>query len=79
MRLGPGVLGATLTLPLCPSPAMQAEKRLRPLNVTTGCFRGKGEGYRGRVNITVSGIPCQRWDAQTPHRHHFTPEKYPCK
>ncbi|KAK0681111.1 HGFL protein, partial [Pygoscelis papua] len=55
------------------------KKRLRPLNVTTGCFRGKGEGYRGRVNITVSGIPCQRWDAQTPHQHHFTPEKYPCK
>ncbi|XP_071669165.1 hepatocyte growth factor-like protein isoform X5 [Patagioenas fasciata] len=55
------------------------EKRPRPLNVTTSCFRGKGEGYRGRVNVTVSGIPCQRWDAQTPHQHHFVPEKYPCK
>lgn len=63
----------------CCSLATQAEKRPRPLNVTTNCFRGKGEGYRGRVNVTVSGIPCQRWDAQAPHRHHFVPEKYPCK
>lgn len=55
------------------------KKRPRPINVTTGCYRGKGEGYRGRVNVTVSGIPCQRWDAQTPHRHHFVPSKYPCK
>ncbi|XP_008936753.1 PREDICTED: hepatocyte growth factor-like protein, partial [Merops nubicus] len=55
------------------------KKRPRPHNITTGCFRGKGEGYRGRVNVTVSGIPCQRWDAQSPHQHHFVPEKYPCK
>ncbi|XP_066183147.1 hepatocyte growth factor-like protein isoform X3 [Sylvia atricapilla] len=55
------------------------EKRPRPANVTTSCFRGKGEGYRGRVNVTVSGIPCQRWDSQVPHKHHFVPEKYPCK
>ncbi|XP_054136981.1 hepatocyte growth factor-like protein isoform X4 [Melozone crissalis] len=55
------------------------KKRPRPVNVTTGCFRGKGEGYRGRVNVTVSGIPCQRWDSQVPHKHHFVPEKYPCK
>ncbi|XP_071611681.1 hepatocyte growth factor-like protein isoform X7 [Heliangelus exortis] len=55
------------------------EKRPRTPNITTSCFRGKGESYRGRVNVTVSGIPCQRWDAQTPHRHHFVPEKYTCK
>uniref|UniRef100_A0A8C6ZK62 Kringle domain-containing protein n=1 Tax=Nothoprocta perdicaria TaxID=30464 RepID=A0A8C6ZK62_NOTPE len=56
-----------------------SEKRPRPGNVTSGCFRGKGEGYRGRVNVTASGIPCQRWDAQAPHKHHFVPDKYPCK
>ncbi|XP_025897316.1 hepatocyte growth factor-like protein [Nothoprocta perdicaria] len=55
------------------------KKRPRPGNVTSGCFRGKGEGYRGRVNVTASGIPCQRWDAQAPHKHHFVPDKYPCK
>lgn len=79
-HLGLRVLASTpdsATLPL--SLATQAEKRPRPVNVTNSCFRGKGEGYRGRVNVTVSGIPCQRWDSQVPHKHHFVPEKYPCK
>ncbi|XP_046572413.1 uncharacterized protein LOC124280512 isoform X2 [Haliotis rubra] len=26
-------------------------------------------GYKGSVNVTVMGIPCQRWDAQSPHTH----------
>ncbi|KAG6938174.1 macrophage stimulating 1, partial [Chelydra serpentina] len=55
----------------------EAEKRLS--DTTTSCFKHKGEGYRGKVNVTVSGIPCQRWDAQTPHQHHFRPEAYECK
>jgi hypothetical protein len=28
--------------------------------------------YRGPINVTVGGIPCQRWDAQVPHAHMFT-------
>nr|XP_025039232.1 hepatocyte growth factor-like protein isoform X1 [Pelodiscus sinensis]XP_025039233.1 hepatocyte growth factor-like protein isoform X2 [Pelodiscus sinensis] len=55
------------------------EKRPHLTDPTTSCFRQKGEGYRGKVNVTTSGIPCQRWDAQTPHRHHFRPETYECK
>ncbi|XP_034632126.1 hepatocyte growth factor-like protein isoform X5 [Trachemys scripta elegans] len=55
------------------------EKRPRLADTTTSCFKHKGEGYRGKVNVTTSGIPCQRWDAQTPHRHHFRPEAYECK
>ncbi|XP_008103243.1 hepatocyte growth factor-like protein isoform X1 [Anolis carolinensis] len=51
----------------------------RHLPTSTNCFRLKGENYRGSVNVTTSGIPCQRWDSQTPHRHHFLPEKYECK
>ncbi|KAG7280568.1 hypothetical protein CRUP_028294 [Coryphaenoides rupestris] len=39
------------------------QKRQRS-SYTTNCFRGRGEDYRGRVNETTSGIPCQRWDAQ---------------
>lgn len=46
---------------------------------TLNCFRGKGEGYRGTANTTTAGVPCQRWDAQTPHPHRFAPEKYACK
>ncbi|XP_065407544.1 hepatocyte growth factor-like protein isoform X10 [Chrysemys picta bellii] len=55
------------------------EKSPRLADTTTSCFKHKGEGYRGKVNVTTSGIPCQRWDAQTPHRHHFRPEAYECK
>uniref|UniRef100_A0A8C9T127 Macrophage stimulating 1 n=1 Tax=Scleropages formosus TaxID=113540 RepID=A0A8C9T127_SCLFO len=46
---------------------------------TTHCFRGRGEDYRGKVNETTSGIPCQRWDAQHPHNHPFYPQTYECK
>ncbi|EMP27808.1 Hepatocyte growth factor-like protein [Chelonia mydas] len=57
----------------------EAEKRPHLTDTTTSCFKHKGEGYRGKVNVTTSGIPCQRWDTQTPHRHHFQPEAYECK
>ncbi|XP_012883547.1 PREDICTED: hepatocyte growth factor-like protein isoform X2 [Dipodomys ordii] len=46
---------------------------------TFNCFRGKGEGYRGTANTTTAGVPCQRWDSQSPHQHGFSPEKYACK
>ncbi|XP_030063000.1 hepatocyte growth factor-like protein isoform X2 [Microcaecilia unicolor] len=55
------------------------KQHLRHVEITRSCFKGKGEGYRGKVNVTTSGIPCQHWDAQTLHRHHFLPEKYQCK
>ncbi|XP_073915754.1 hepatocyte growth factor-like protein isoform X3 [Castor canadensis] len=52
----------------------------QPREATTfNCFRGKGQGYRGTANTTTAGVPCQRWDAQSPHQHHFAPEKYACK
>uniref|UniRef100_A0A3B5M999 Macrophage stimulating 1 n=1 Tax=Xiphophorus couchianus TaxID=32473 RepID=A0A3B5M999_9TELE len=54
------------------------EKRQRS-SFTTNCFRGRGEDYRGKVNETASGIPCQRWDVQVPHRHPFIPNIYECK
>ena len=33
--------------------------------------------YRGKINITVGGYQCQRWDLQSPHEHTFTPDEYP--
>ncbi|XP_035486378.1 hepatocyte growth factor-like protein isoform X2 [Scophthalmus maximus] len=57
---------------------VRVEKRQRS-SFTTNCFRGRGEDYRGRVNETTSGIPCQRWDAQYPHEHPFYPNTYECK
>uniref|UniRef100_A0A8D2JJR7 Kringle domain-containing protein n=1 Tax=Sciurus vulgaris TaxID=55149 RepID=A0A8D2JJR7_SCIVU len=43
------------------------------------CLKGKGENYRGKVAVTVSGHTCQRWSEQTPHKHNRTPENFPCK
>ncbi|KAM9326911.1 hepatocyte growth factor-like protein isoform 2-T2 [Gastrophryne carolinensis] len=56
-------------------------KKQRLVNppIISHCFMGRGEGYRGKTSVTTSGIPCQRWDSQTPHKHRFLPEKYPCK
>ncbi|KAG5274258.1 hypothetical protein AALO_G00134080 [Alosa alosa] len=54
------------------------KRRLRS-SYTTNCFRGRGEDYRGKVNETTSGIPCQRWEAQRPHIHPFYPHIYECK
>ena len=33
--------------------------------------------YRGTINETSTGIPCQRWDEQEPHGHDRTAENYP--
>ena len=32
----------------------------------------RGYDYQGTVARTTTGLPCQRWDQQTPHRHMFT-------
>ncbi|KAH9586417.1 Kringle [Trypanosoma melophagium] len=37
-----------------------------------GYYLPNGEDYRGHVNITESGIPCQKWSEQYPHAHDTT-------
>ncbi|XP_036914939.1 plasminogen [Sturnira hondurensis] len=42
------------------------------------CILGSGKGYRGKKATTVTGTPCQAWDAQKPHAHSiFTPQSNP--
>eukprot|EP00951_Prasinocladus_malaysianus_P044504 scaffold575205_cov43-Prasinocladus_malaysianus.AAC.1 len=36
-----------------------------------------GSDYRGFVDVSVSGRPCQAWAVQSPHSHDFTPSNYP--
>uniref|UniRef100_A0A6Q2ZBM7 Hepatopoietin-A n=1 Tax=Esox lucius TaxID=8010 RepID=A0A6Q2ZBM7_ESOLU len=53
--------------------------RVREVDVTTRCFKGRGEGYRGTVAVTPSGLTCQRWDSQFPHNHTYSPQDYRCQ
>ncbi|KAJ8918921.1 hypothetical protein NQ315_016823 [Exocentrus adspersus] len=45
--------------------------------ITYDCVKGRGRFYQGKVNITKNGIPCQRWDAQSPHTHDSPPNIFP--
>ncbi|XP_028680855.1 hepatocyte growth factor-like protein isoform X1 [Erpetoichthys calabaricus] len=56
-----------------------AAKQVHQPQAVKECFTGRGEDYRGKVNETTSGIPCQRWDSQFPHSHPFVPSVYECK
>ena len=31
-----------------------------------------GRDYKGRVNVTKDGVPCQRWNESEPHKHPFS-------
>ena len=30
-----------------------------------------GTDYSGHINKAKNGLSCQRWDSQTPHKHHY--------
>ena len=36
----------------------------------------KNEDFRGDIDVTISGLTCQRWDSQVPHSHRgYKPEE----
>lgn len=41
------------------------------------CRMGNGRYYMGQVNVTKTGIPCQKWDSQKPHTHIQPPKVFP--
>ncbi|CAH0553754.1 unnamed protein product [Brassicogethes aeneus] len=45
--------------------------------ITYDCIKGRGRYYQGKVNVTKSGIFCQRWDSQEPHSHNSPPNIFP--
>lgn len=45
--------------------------------ITYDCVKGRGRFYQGKINVTKTGIPCQKWDSQTPHSHDSPPKIFP--
>lgn len=45
--------------------------------VSDDCRMGNGRYYMGQINVTKSGIPCQKWDSQKPHQHIQPPNVFP--
>uniref|UniRef100_A0A4W5NGB0 Plasminogen n=1 Tax=Hucho hucho TaxID=62062 RepID=A0A4W5NGB0_9TELE len=43
------------------------------------CMHCSGEDYRGKISTTENGYTCQRWDAQKPHNHGYSPSALPEK
>ena len=48
-------------------------------NTTCGSMSEQQKDYRGSINVTASGTPCQDWSSQSPHAHRLTPENYPAE
>lgn len=44
---------------------------------TDDCRMGNGRYYMGTVNMTQSGLQCQKWDVQSPHTHFQPPNVFP--
>ncbi|XP_049613820.1 plasminogen [Syngnathus scovelli] len=63
------------------TPAIEPSTPEKPSTEDTSpkdCKVGNGATYRGTTSITIMGVTCQAWNAQTPHLHNsFTPETHP--
>ena len=48
------------------------EKNCKPVNIEDDL-----SDYTGSINITSSGLTCQRWDSQHPHQHGMSVSDFP--
>jgi len=85
--MDPGVRWEYCNLEKCPPAAVptQSTKPEVPSSATQtppekDCKVGNGATYRGPTSITILGVTCQAWSAQSPHQHNsFTPRTHPDK
>lgn len=40
-------------------------------------MKDNGRYYQGTVNVTKTGLACQKWDVQEPHSHDKPPNVFP--
>ncbi|XP_047194110.1 plasminogen [Hippoglossus stenolepis] len=65
--------------PLKPS-VTQTPSTVTQAPTVTDCKIGNGGTYQGPTSITILGVTCQAWSAQSPHQHNsFTPVSHPTK
>ncbi|KAA8582862.1 hypothetical protein FQN60_015408 [Etheostoma spectabile] len=70
------VSGATESKPSAP----EASSTATVTPPENDCKTGNGDTYRGPTSITILGVTCQAWSAQSPHQHNsFTPQTHPTK
>ncbi|XP_049324431.1 muscle, skeletal receptor tyrosine-protein kinase isoform X3 [Astyanax mexicanus] len=79
--------GLSIALPDCRKlPSLQADPDsctavdyvgMKKDQITTTCYNNRGRFYQGTLNVTASGIPCQRWDQQDPHPHRLPVDVIP--
>ncbi|KAL7388719.1 hypothetical protein ABVT39_019576 [Epinephelus coioides] len=84
----PSVRWEYCNLEKCPTTPSVGATTTKPPNPSTptrtppekDCKIGNGVTYRGPTSITVLGVTCQAWSAQSPHTHNsFTPQSHPTK
>uniref|UniRef100_A0A4W5N5F3 Plasminogen n=1 Tax=Hucho hucho TaxID=62062 RepID=A0A4W5N5F3_9TELE len=87
----PSVRWEICSVDRCPTPPKPTPKPDRhdqpkpepsqtPSDDSRDCKVGNGGTYRGPTSMTMLGVTCQRWSAQSPHQHtSFTPESHPDK
>lgn len=85
--MDPSVRWEYCNVRICPTTS-NTEPAARPAGSPTAtevpleqdCKVGNGDTYRGPTSITVLGVTCQAWSAQSPHQHNsFTPVTHPTK
>lgn len=45
--------------------------------ISRDCRIGNGRHYLGTVNVSNTGLPCQKWSVQKPHEHIRPPDVFP--